>query len=162
MLSFKLVVFILFGALYFSPSVMAGDEIRFDCPASVSVDQKSSDSKAGFSLNKTEGIHVLLSGRLAAYKEPYPEHKGKASLVYKSTGVMSDENLEKNDTKIEKFTNDGDWLVNNSYQFFCEYQDTSITFSAPVPRGFNECSLVTEMADPAKSTLTQVYMICKK
>ena len=162
MLNFKLAIFIFFGALCFSASLMAEDEIRFDCPTSVSVDQKSSDSKAGFSLNKTEGIHMLQSGRLAAYEEPYPEHKGKASLVYHSIGFMPAEEVEIDGKTIAKFPGDGEKLVSEKYQFFCEYQDTSVTFSAPVPSGFNECSLVTEMADPAKSTLTQVYMVCKK
>ena len=141
---------------------MAGDDLRYDCPVSVAVDQTSTDAKEGFVLNKTAGKHMLLSGRLAAYQDPYPEHKGKASLIYHSIGIMPGDEMEIDGKTIAKFPGNSEKLAAEQYQFFCEYQDTSVTFSTPVPSGFNECSVVTELADPAKAKLTQVYMVCNK
>lgn len=136
-------------------------QIKFECPAYVTAEQKVISTNDKFTANSTKGIHLLESGRVAKYKEPYPEHKDKAALVYRTIGTMGDPVLDNQKIYIEKFNVKLDKLADEQYYFFCNYQETAVSYSVPFKSAYNECLVTTMEADSKSGKAKTVDMVCE-
>ena len=141
-------------------NVSFAEKIKFECPTYITADQKVISTSDIFSTNNTKGVHVLESWRVAKYKDPYPEHKDKAALVYRTIGVMGEPVVDNNKTLVEKFDVKSEKLADEQFQFFCNYQDTAVSYSVPMKSTYNQCLVTTVNADPKNAKEKAVYMEC--
>jgi hypothetical protein len=141
-------------------NVSFAEKIKFECPAYITADQKVISTFGMFTANNTKGVHLLESGRVAKYEEPYPEHKDRAALVYRTTGVMGEPVVDNSKTFVEKFDVKSENLADERYQFFCNYRETAVSYSVPLKSTYNECLVTTVNADPKSAKEKAVYMVC--
>ncbi len=136
------------------------EKIKFECPTYITAVQEVTSPSNIFTPNNTKGVHVLESWRVAKYKDPYPEHKDRAALVYRTIGVMGEPVVDNNKTSVEKFDVKSEKLADEQFQFFCNYQETAVSYSVPLKATYNECLVTTVNADPKNAKEKAVYMVC--
>jgi hypothetical protein len=149
-----------FFVLTVASLLVCAEAVIIECPASISAAQNIvGDEIKNFTVNPSSGLHDILGGELRKYHD---EPSEKASIIFNSSGLRADEEVEEGRIYKERYTIDFDFFSKNKYKFYCMYHDTAVTLSVPMNPNYKECTVITIESDPANNKPKQVKMECLK